>query len=98
MEASEIATHKFILHYSKFRFDDKPLGFDKRTQQFSQYYTANVSIQDMADVIADGRCWRNARFDLNKGRFLQKYALGSRFISLDLDESIYEPEEIIEYA
>lgn len=88
--------NNFKLQYSRFRFDDKPADFDKRTQQWKQYYEAMVTIDDFAAIVEDGRCWRNAIY--NAPRFRKADAAGSQILALDFDYSSETPEHIADYA
>ena len=87
---------KFKIQYSKFKFSEKPVDFDKRTQQYSQYVEALITLNDFVDIVNDGRCWRNGEH--SERRFQKRNVIGSRFLALDFDESKYTPEEIINFG
>lgn len=84
--------------YSKFRYDEKPEDFDKRTQQFFQYVSTRSTIPQIAAAISDGRCWRNGTYKEGARRFLKDEVIGSHFIALDFDKVEYDMDEVIEFA
>lgn len=84
----------FELMISRFKFDKKPENFDVRTQIPSYYNVGMADVNKMAELVAQGYCWRNAKYNLDALSFKKEYAIGSHFVVLDFDSVEETPQKM----
>lgn len=88
-----------IFIYSKDKLDRKPAR-EKLPyyQKPTNYLYADITIQELADLISEGRTWRAGIYNKNIRSFSKANVTGASIIALDFDSCSAHPQEIVQFA